>query len=498
VGEPAAAEVVDDQATAPEVAHRGLFLALMCSVQFILLIGGTVVVVSLPAIRDDLHLEPDQLQWVLTAFSLTFGCLLLLGGRMADVFGRRRLFLTGLLVFTLGSLLCAIASDVGLLIAARAFAGVGAAMASPAAMSLLTTVFVTPRERSSALGMWAAIGAFGATLGNVIGGVLTDTGGWRWVFLVNVPVCLLAFVVAFVVVPVIRPDRRQRLDALGGLLITSGVAALIFALAQLQVHGPVARTWATFAAAAVLIVAFGISQARGRDPLLPLSIFRHRTSFGFLFVLVTAGIGIGAYYTSSLFMQETLGWSALRAGLAFVPWAATVAVTARLVSRNLHRIGPRRVVAAGLVSCAAGAGLLGFSLDRDAGYPGGLLVPFLLLGLGSGAINVSCTVTALSGISGRRHGVGAGALNSTQALGGALSIAVVALLTASATERAQDAGAGMIASTVAGERFALFVLACVALTGAVLAAVVLPRRPTAPAARDEDVLLARSPSAPLS
>ena len=197
MGEPATGQVVPDRPTAPDVRRRGLFLALMCSVQFTLLVGGTVVVVSLPAIRDDLDLAPDQLQWVLTAFSLTFGCLLLLGGRLADVLGRRRLFLTGLFVFTLGSLLCAVASDAGLLIAARAFAGVGAAMASPAAMSLLTTVFVAPRERSSALGMWAAIGAFGATLGNVIGGVLTDTGGWRWIFLVNVPICLLAFVLAF-------------------------------------------------------------------------------------------------------------------------------------------------------------------------------------------------------------------------------------------------------------------------------------------------------------
>jgi EmrB/QacA subfamily drug resistance transporter len=498
VGEPATSEIALDELPAPEVPHRRLFLALMCSVQFILLIGGTVVVVSLPAIRDDLDLRPDQLQWVLTAFSLTFGCLLLLGGRMADVFGRRRLFLTGLFVFTLGSLMCASASDARLLIAARAFAGVGAAMTSPAAMSLLTTVFVNPRERSSALGMWAAIGAFGATLGNVIGGVLTDAGGWRWVFLVNVPICLLAFVVAFLLVPVIRPARRQRLDALGGVLITTGVAALIFGLAQLQVHGPGARTWAMFAAAAALIVLFGISQSRGPDPLLPLAIFRHRTSFAFVFVLITAGVGIGAYYTRSLFMQETLGWSALRAGFAFVPWAATVAVTARLISHNLHRIGPRLIVPAGLVLCASGAGLLALSLERSTGYAGGLLVPFLLLGLGSGAINVCCTVTALSGIPGRRHGVGAGALNSTQALGGTLSIAVVAVLTTMASERALDAGDTLGTSTLAGQRFALLVVACVALTGAVLAAIVLPRRLTAPDRSDEDVLLASPPSAPLS
>jgi EmrB/QacA subfamily drug resistance transporter len=481
----------------PEVRHRGVFLALMCSVQFILLVGGTVVVVSLPAIRADLDLAPAQLQWVLTAFSLTFGCLLLLGGRSADVFGRRRLFLAGLFVFTLGSLLCAVASDAGLLIAARAFAGIGAAMASPAAMSLLTTVFVTPRERSSALGAWAAIGAFGATLGNVIGGVLTDMGGWRWIFLVNVPVCLVAFVVAFSVVPAIRPEHRQRLDARGGLLITLGVAALIVGLAELQVHGPAPRTWASLAAAAVLVGLFVVAQARGADPLLPLGIFRHRTSFGFLFVLLTAGVGIGAYFTASLFMQETLGWSALRAGFAFVPWAATVAITARVVSRTTHRVGPRLVVPLGLVLCATGAALLALGLDSSTGYAGGLLAPFLLLGLGSGAINVTCTVTALSGIPGHRHGVGAGALNSTQALGGTLSIAVVAVLTTLATQRALDGGGSLVGSTLAGQRFALLVVAGLALTGAALAAIVLPRRLPRPAAADEDVLLARPPAAPL-
>ncbi|MGY1661985.1 MFS transporter [Geodermatophilus sp. SYSU D00705] len=481
----------------PPVRHRGLFLALMCSVQFILLVGGTVVVVSLPAIRADLDLAPAQLQWVLTAFSLTFGCLLLLGGRSADVFGRRRLFLAGLFVFTLGSLLCAVASDAGLLIAARAFAGIGAAMASPAAMSLLTTVFVEPRERSSALGTWAAIGAFGATLGNVIGGVLTDMGGWRWIFLVNVPVCLLAFAVAFFVVPAIRPEHRQRLDAVGGLLVTLGVAALILGLTELQVYGPEPRTWITLAAAAVLVGLFVLSQARGADPLLPLGIFRYRTSFAFLFVLLTAGVGIGAYFTTSLFMQETLGWSALRAGFAFVPWAATVAVTARLVSRNTHRVGPRLLVPAGLVLCAAGAALLAVAMDGSTGYAGGLLVPFLLLGLGSGAINVTCTVTALSGIPGRRHGVGAGALNSTQALGGTLSIAVVAVLTTLATERALAGGGSLTVSTLAGQRFALLVVAGVALAGAVLAAVVLPSRLSGPAQDDEDVLLARPPAAPL-
>jgi MFS family permease len=393
-------------------------------------------------------------------------------------------------------MMCAVASDAGLLIAARAFAGVGAAMASPAAMSLLTTVFVAPRERSSALGMWAAIGAFGATLGNVVGGVLTDAGGWRWVFLVNVPICLVAFVVAFRLVPRIRPERRQRLDALGALLVTAGVAALIFALAQLQVYGAVPRTWAVFAAAAVLLGLFGLSQTRDDDPLLPLAIFRHRTSFAFLFVLLNAGVGIGTYYTSSLFMQETLGWSALEAGFAFVPWAATVAISARLFSHRLHRAGPRLLVPTGLIICASGAGLLALFMGRSTGYAGGLLVPFLLLGLGSGAINVSSTVTALSGIPARRHGVGAGALNSTHALGGALSIAVVAVLATTVTGRALAGGDSMVSSTLAGQRFSLLVLAGVALAGAALAAVVLPRRLSASARADEEVL-AQAPSAPL-
>ncbi|GAA4703177.1 MFS transporter [Pseudonocardia yuanmonensis] len=394
---------------APVVTRRGAFLALMCSVQFMMLVGGTVVTVSLPVIRRELGLGTGELQWVLTAFPLTFGCLLLLGGRCADVFGRRRLFLAGLLVFGAGSLLCAVADRAWVLIGARALAGLGAAMASPAAMALLTSVFVAPRARSTALGAWAAVGAVGATLGNVLGGLLTSAGGWQWIFLVNVPVCVVAAVAVLLLVPAGVPaGRRPRLGLLGGVLCTAAVAALVLGLGELRVPGGLPAAVVLLLGAVALAAAFVVSQVRSPEPLLPLGLFRRRTSVGFALVLVTAGTGIGAYFTTSLFMQETLGWSALRAGLAFVPWAALTAVVAQVASRTLHLVGPRIVVPAAMLVSASGALLLSRAYGPSTAFAPDLLVPFLLLGAGTGAASVSCTVTAMSGVPRSRHGVGGG------------------------------------------------------------------------------------------
>jgi EmrB/QacA subfamily drug resistance transporter len=480
------------------VARRGPFLVLMCSVQFMMLVGGTVVTVSLPSIRRELGLGPAELQWVLTAFPVAFGCLLLLGGRLADVFGRRRLFLTGLLVFASGSLLCAVVGQAGPLIAARALAGVGAAMASPAAMALLTGVFTTTRDRSVALGAWAGVGALGATLGNVVGGLLTEAGGWRWIFLVNVPVCLVAAVTALLTVRDPRPGRRQRLGLVGGLFGTGAVASFVLGLGGLRGSAGLPLAVGLLVGAVALGAAFVVSQLRSPDPLLPLRLFRTRTSFALLFVMITAGTGIGAYFTSSLFMQETLGWSPLEAGLAFVPWAATTAVVAQIASRTLHLVGSRVLVPAGLLVSATGAFLLATAVGPTTTYPD-LLLPFLLLGTGTGAASVSCTVTAMSGIPRARHGVGAGALNSTQAIGAALSITVVTLLTGAAAARALAAGGTPLGSELTGQRSALLVLAGLVLAGAVGSAVLLPSR--TPEASDPDagaeVALSRPGTAPL-
>ncbi|MCO1655703.1 MFS transporter [Pseudonocardia humida] len=478
--------------------RRGPFLALVCSVQFVLLVGGTVVTVSLPAIRADLGLSVAQLQWVLTAFALTFGCLLLLGGRAADVLGRRRLFLTGLAVFAVGSLLCALAASPGLLIAARALAGVGAAMASPAAMSLLTGVFTGARERSRALGVWAAVGAGGATLGNVLGGLLTTAGGWRWIFLVNVPVCVLAFVGAFALVPAVRGAPHQRLAVVDGLLATAAVAALILGLTELQTGGIGPLALGASVGALALGAAFLVLQARSADPLLPLALFRTRTSVAFLLVLVASGTGIGAYFVSSLFMQEVLGWSALQAGAAFVPWAALIVLVSQVTSRNLHHVGPRALVPPALLCVAGGAVLLALALGPATDYAGGLLPAFLLLGLGTGAAGVCCTVTAMSGIPRHRHGVGAGALNSTQAVGSALAIALVALLSTAVARHLVGTGTAVAEATLAGYRVALLAAAGTAVAGALLAALVLPRRVPVPEDAEEDVALSRPASAPLT
>jgi MFS family permease len=332
-----------------------------------------------------------------------------------------------------------------------------------------------------------------------MGGILTSAGGWRWIFLVNVPVCVLAVVTALVVVPAARVvPSAQRINLLSGLLITAGLASLIIGLGELQSRGPVLVPVLTLVASVVLVGLFVVRQARGDDPLLPLGLFRSRTAFAFVFVVVTAGAGIGAYFTSSLFMQETLGWSALQAGLAFVPWAALGAVVAQVVSRNVERVGPRVLVPAALGVTALGAAVLALGLSPSTTYAGGMLLPFLLLGLGTGAAGVSCTVTAMSGIPRHRHGVGAGVLNSTQAIGSALAIAVVVLFSSTWTERALARGAPAAGSQLAGQQFALLVMAGFALAGAVLAAVVLPWRVPVPVDKDEDVALSRPASAPLA
>jgi MFS family permease len=356
---------------------------------------------------------------------------------------------------------------------------------------LLTSVFVDPRERGTALGAWAAVGAVGATLGNVIGGLLTSAGGWRWIFLVNVPVCALAFAAAFVLVPSLPRPGRRRLGLPSAVLAMVGVGGLLLGLAELQAGGPGPVAAVVLVIAAAAVGTFVAVQARSADPLLPLSLFRQRTAIAFVLMLVGAGCGIGSYYTASLYMQETLRWSALAAGVAFVPWAALTAVVAQVASRSLHRVGPRLIVAPALLCAGAGAAVLAVGLDPQGSY-GALLPAFLLLGAGTGAAGVSCTVTAMSGIPRARHGVGAGALNSTQAVGSAVAIAVVTLL----SSVAGGAGGGPQHDVLAGQRFALLVVAGLGLAGAAVA-LLLPRRVPAPGPADP-IVLARPVADPMA
>lgn len=421
----------DDQ----RIGKKWGFLILIGAVQTVMMIGTTVVMVSLPALRESFQLTVAQLQWVVTSYNLGFGGLILVGGRLADILGQRRMLITGLSVFLASSLVAGFAGDELVLVLARGAQGLGAAFASPAALSLLTSTFVSPRARGVALGVWAACGASGAALGNVIGGLATALAGWRSVFFLNVPVSVVLLLLVVVVVQ--RTSTRAarggnvfgRLKLGSGLLITSGIAFLIYALAELPQQGIAsAQVWVSVAAAILIGTLFVIIQHRSHDPMLNLSILRNRTGIGFLLIVLAAGVGVGPYYVASLFMQEVLGISSIIAGLMFVPWCLMIIVGAQIAARALPRFGARATLTAGFVISAVGTSVLAIMASESMSFVGGLLETFVLVGLGGGVVGVTATTVAMSEVPVRFSGIAAGVANFSQQMGGALSIAVVALI----------------------------------------------------------------------
>lgn len=417
------------------IGRRRGFLVLVATVQMLMMLGTTVVMVSLPALRDAFGLSVAELQWVVTSYNLGFGGLLLVGGRLADIFGQRRILATGIVILLLGSLLAGLAVDEVMLAVTRGAQGLGAALASPAALSLLTTVFSRPRERSIALGIWAASGATGAALGNVVGGLVTSLFGWRWVFILTVPVCVILLALVPVLVPrtaprIARGSQLVRGLKLGsGLLITSSIALLIYALAEIPRRGLLSTPVVVAGCAAVLLgIVFVVVQARSDDPMLNLSILRSRSGVGFVLIMLGAGIGVGPYYVASLFMQEVMHLTSLAAGLMFLPWCLMIIVGAQLASRMLLRVGARITLATGFAIAGAGTAVLALLANESMSFIGGLIVSFALVGLGGGMAGVSATTVAMSEVPARLSGVAAGVANGSGQIGGALSVAVLALI----------------------------------------------------------------------
>lgn len=416
------------------IGRRRGFLVLVAAVQMLMMLGTTVVMVSLPALRDAFGLSVAELQWVVTSYNLGFGGLLLVGGRLADIFGQRRILATGIVILLLGSLLAGLAVDEVMLAVTRGAQGLGAALASPAALSLLTTVFSRPRERSIALGVWAASGATGAALGNVVGGLVTSLFGWRWVFILAVPVCVILLALVPVLVPptaprIARGTQLVRGLKLGsGLLITSSIALLIYALAEIPRRGLLSTPVVAGCAAVLLGIVFVVVQARSDDPMLNLSILRSRSGVGFVLIMLGAGIGVGPYYVASLFMQEVMHLTSLAAGLMFLPWCLMIIVGAQLASRMLLRVGARITLATGFAIAGAGTAVLALLANESMSFIGGLIVSFALVGLGGGMAGVSATTVAMSEVPARLSGVAAGVANGSGQIGGALSVAVLALI----------------------------------------------------------------------
>jgi EmrB/QacA subfamily drug resistance transporter len=454
-------------------------LALLCTVQFMIVLDVAIVNVALPSIQADLGFSQENLQWVISAYALLFGGFLLLGGRAADLLGRRRMFLTGLVVFSVASLLSALAWSEGALIGSRALQGFGSALTAPAALSILTTMFSEGAERNRALGAYGAMGAFGAVSGVLLGGVFTELLSWEWVFFVNVPVGIAAIALAPVLLVESRDARARGFDIGGAGLVTGGLVVLVYALTQANDNGwGSGQTLGMLAAAAVLLAAFVVREARTRDALMPLSIFSSSTRVGAnLAGLVVGTVVFSMFLMLTLYMQQVLRYSPLETGLAYLAVSATTILWSTVAANLVTRVGVKPVLVAGL--SFLGLGLAYFTQVSVGGsYLGDLLPGFLLIALGMGFSFVPVSIAALAGVRPAQAGLASGLINTSQQIGGALGIAALSAIATSTTGASTDPAAltdGFHAAFVTG--------AGVALAGVVVALTLVRRRDLAPRAR---------------
>jgi EmrB/QacA subfamily drug resistance transporter len=473
--EPAATETGTAPAGAPGRAQPWALLILVSAAQFMVILDATVVNVALPSIARSLGFQAGGLQWVVTAYVLASGGLVLLGGRAADVLGRRRVFLAGLTVFTAASLASGLAPASGAMIAARFGQGAGAALLTPAALSIITTAYAG-QQRARALGIWGAIGGAGAAAGVLAGGMLTTWLGWRAVFLVNVPVGLAAGLASLHLVPVTSARRRRArdLDLPGAALAAAGLVTLAYALARAPAYGwTSARTAWLLALSAALLAAFAraevLARRAGRPPLVPPQTWRNRPLVaGVVVMLASTGILVATFFLNTLYLQEVQHASALRVGLEFLPLALIIGLGAHLASHLLPQAGSRVLIVAGLALMAGGALLL-TTMSAQSGYLTGLLPGLLVIGLGTGLVLPATAVTGMSQVSEDRAGTASGLMSASHEIGAAFGVAVFSAV-------AVVANGGISA----GYRHGFEVAAAIAAVLAVLAMAIVPAvRPAA-------------------
>lgn len=416
--------------------RRWRALAVLGIAYLMVVLDVSIVNVALPSIEEDLGFAPEDLQWVVSGYSLTFGGLLLLGGRVGDVLGRRRLFMTGLALFAAFSLLCGLATSDTMLILARVLQGVGAAILTPSVFAIVSVSFAEGAERNKALGILGAIAGAGGAIGVLAGGVLTEWAGWQWVFLVNVPIAVAAFVVAPRVVTESRVAGMARhFDAVGAVAVTASLMLLVYGLTQAgRVGWGSAQTVGVFAASAVLMAGFLVVESRNRHALMPLGFFRRRTPTGANGISLGIGaVTFGMFFLLSLYMQQVLGFSAMEAGVGYLAVALTAIAASGVAQAMVTRIGVRWALALGLTSTLAG--LLWFTqISADGAYWSDLFVGFLLIGVGLGFSFVPVSIAALSGIPPAEAGLASGLLNTSQQIGGALGVAVLATVATTHTD----------------------------------------------------------------
>ena len=455
--------------------NKWLALALLAAAQFVVILDASIVNVALPSIGADLKFSQDDLSWVVNAYVLVFGGFLLLGGRLADLLGRRRLFLTGLILFSVASLAGGFAQSAGWLIAARAVQGLGAALLSPAALSLVTVLFAEGSERNKAMGVWGAVAGSGGAVGVLLGGMLTEWAGWEWVLFVNVPVGLAAAALAPRLLPESRNEGPRHFDVAGAVTITAGLSLLVYTLVDANNAGWAStQTLGLGAIALALIAAFYVIERRTKAPLVPFpGIFRMRTITGInvTAVLIAASL-FSMFFFISLYMQQVLGFSALDAGLAYLPLAVGIIITAGASAGLVTRFGFKPVLVAGLVVTAIG--LLWFSqVSADGSYVADILFPSLLAAVGLGLAFVSMTVAAVSGVEGHEAGLASGLINTSQQIGGALGLAILATVANGRTDDAAAAGTAAKVALTEGFQSAFLVGAGIAIAGAIIAMVIV-------------------------
>jgi EmrB/QacA subfamily drug resistance transporter len=480
----------DAQANIPQPAHshqasggereassHGPVLALVCLAQFMVVLDVSIVNVALPAIGRDLHYSSTGLQWVVNAYVLIFAGFLLLGGRLADLVGQRRVFLGGLALFSLASLLGGLAQTSGQLTAARALQGLGGAVLSPVTLTIITTTYTDARERTRAIGIWSSVAGAGGAFGAIAGGVLTTYLSWRWVLFVNVPIGALA---AFGALTLLherrRPDADRSLDVAGAVTGTGGLAVLVYGIVSTDTHPwGSARTLITLGIGVALLGVFLLIQARfARLPLMPLSLFRSRALTGANIVMLLAGITFfGMWYFLSLYMQEVLGFGALRTGLLFLPMTGSIIIASQLSSRLVSRFGARPVLMAGMSFAAVGFFWMA-QLEATSTYANGVLGGAVFTTFGVGLSFTPLAMAATSGVPMNQAGLASGLLNTSRQVGGSIGLAALATLATARTQHLTLGGSSRGVALTSGYDRAFLVSAAIALVAVVVATLSIP------------------------
>jgi EmrB/QacA subfamily drug resistance transporter len=477
-------------------------LALIAVAQFMVILDATIVNVALPTIKVDVGFSEQSLSWVLNAYTLMFGGFLLLGGRLADRLGRRRLFVAGIAVFSGASLICGISQSEGMLLVARGLQGLGGAMVSPAALSIILTTFTEGPERNRALAVWGAIAGAGGAIGLLLGGVIVELLSWRWVFFVNVPIGAVVLALTPRIVPESRSESASKggYDVEGAVAITLGTIALVFTLIKAESWGWTSgRTLVGFALAAVLIVAFVQIERRHRDPLVPLRIFSNRSlAASDATMLLVAAALFGMFFFCTLYLQQVLGYSALKTGIAYLPLSLTLIGASALASRLVDRFTPKPVLVTGLLVSTAGFVLL-TRVTGHGDYASHVLPAMIVIGAGLGLSFVPITIAATNGVASGDSGLASGLLNTTQQVGGSLGLAILSSVSTSRSTSALQGGSALPVALTHGFKGAFVVAAVLCAIGVVLAVTLLPRRRRE--AKDEHVeaiaiSFARCPGAP--